>query len=88
MTTDTITAPNSYLRDFTGTDGGSDAPGPVWLRALRSAAAERFAAVGFPTRRNEEWRFTNVSPIVETPFALASEVQSPADRRRPAPLHL
>ena len=76
MTTDTITATNSYLRDFTGTDAGSDAPGPAWLRALRSSAAERFAAVGFPTRRNEEWRFTNVSPIVETPFALATEAQS------------
>ena len=75
MTTDTITAPNSYLRDFTGTDGGSDAPGPDWLRGLRAAAA-RFAAVGFPTRRDEEWRFTNVSPIVETPFTLASEAQS------------
>jgi len=76
MTTDTITATNSYLRDFTGTDSGSDAPGPVWLRGLRAAAAERFAAIGFPTRRDEEWRFTNVAPIVETPFTLASEAQS------------
>ena len=76
MSTETITATNSYLRDFTGTDSGSDAPGPNWLRGLRSAAAERFAAVGFPTRRDEEWRFTNVSPIVETPFTLASEAQS------------
>jgi len=85
MTTDTITAPNSYLRDFTGTDSGSDTPGPTWLRALRAAAAERFAAVGFPTRRNEEWRFTNISPIVETPFTLASETQSQltADGLRP-----
>ncbi len=76
MTTETITATNSYLRDFTGTDSGSNAPGPNWLRGLRSAAAERFAAIGFPTRRDEEWRFTNVSPIVETPFTLASEEQS------------
>ena len=76
MTTDTITAKNSYLRDFTGTDNGSDAPGPIWLRTLRTSAAERFAALGFPTRRDEEWRFTNVAPIVETPFTLASESQS------------
>ena len=80
MTTDTIsaslTAPNSYLRDFTGTDSGSDAGGPSWLRGLRASAAERFAAVGFPTRRNEEWRFTNVSPIVETPFTPAINTQS------------
>ena len=76
MTTDTITATNSYLSDFTGSDVGSEAPAPEWLRALRARAAARFAAVGFPTRRNEEWRFTNVSPIVETPFALANAAQS------------
>ncbi len=79
MTTDTITATNSYLRDFTGTDLGSEAPGPDWLRGLRRAAAERFAEIGFPTRRDEEWRFTNVSPIAETPFALATKDAEPAD---------
>ncbi len=68
----TITAMNSYLRDFTGTDIGSDAPGPDWLRGLRQSAAARFAEVGFPTRRDEEWRFTNVSPIAEIPFKLAT----------------
>lgn len=73
MTIETITARNSYLRDFTGTDRGSDAPGPSWLRDLRLSAASRFAEIGFPTRRDEEWRFTNVSPIVETPFTLADK---------------
>jgi Fe-S cluster assembly protein SufD len=76
MTTETITATNSYLRDFTGTDNGSDAPSPSWLRDLRESAAHRFAQIGFPTRRDEEWRFTNVSPIVETPFTLAAKTQS------------
>ena len=28
--------------------------------------AARFAALGFPTVRQEEWRFTNVAPIAET----------------------
>ena len=73
---DTITAPNSYLRDFTGTDTGSDTPGPAWLGSLRHSAAARFAEIGFPTRRDEEWRFTNVAPIAETPFTLASRAQS------------
>jgi Fe-S cluster assembly protein SufD len=76
MTTETITATNSYLRDFTGTDNGSDAPSPSWLRELRESAAIRFAQIGFPTRRDEEWRFTNVSSIVETPFTLAAKAQS------------
>ncbi len=74
--TETSTAANSYLRDFTGTDSGSDAPGPDWLRGLRGTGAASFAKTGFPTRRDEEWRFTNVSPIAETPFTLATKAGS------------
>ncbi|MEO7270687.1 MAG: Fe-S cluster assembly protein SufD [Vicinamibacterales bacterium] len=37
--------------------------GPGWLEELRTRGAARFAALGFPTVRNEEWRFTNVAPI-------------------------
>ncbi len=52
-----------------------------WLRALRENGLERFCQVGFPTTRDEDWRFTNISPIAETPFRLSSEpVQlSPSD---------
>jgi Fe-S cluster assembly protein SufD len=41
---------------------------PAWLQALRDAAFARFAALGFPTTHNEEWRFTNVAPIARTTF--------------------
>ena len=44
---------------------------PSWLRELRTRGAERFGALGFPTVRQEEWRFTNVAPIADTPFRLA-----------------
>ncbi|HEX5574959.1 MAG TPA: Fe-S cluster assembly protein SufD [Gemmatimonadales bacterium] len=37
-----------------------------WLDGLRRRAADRFAAVGFPTSRDEEWRFTPVAPIART----------------------
>ena len=45
---------------------------PVWVRERRDAAAKRFAEVGFPTTRLEDWRFTNVTPIAEAKFALAA----------------
>ena len=45
---------------------------PVWVRERRDAAATRFAEVGFPTTRLEDWRFTNVTPIAEAKFALAA----------------
>ncbi|MGH9734770.1 MAG: Fe-S cluster assembly protein SufD [Candidatus Acidiferrales bacterium] len=39
-----------------------------WLRMLRENALERFCQVGFPAARDEDWRFTNISAIAETPF--------------------
>jgi Fe-S cluster assembly protein SufD len=43
--------------------GESDA-----VRARREAAFASFVSRGFPTTRDEEWRFTNVAPIADTPF--------------------
>ncbi|HEX3880170.1 MAG TPA: Fe-S cluster assembly protein SufD [Bryobacteraceae bacterium] len=37
-----------------------------WIQALREAAFDRFSKLGFPTTRDEEWRFTNVAPIART----------------------
>ena len=45
--------------------------GSRWLQDLRDHAASRFVELGFPTVRDEEWRFTNVSPIASTEFKLA-----------------
>src|SRR5712691_2795640 len=41
--------------------------------AFADAAFQRFAELGFPTTREEEWRFTNVAPIARTRFQAASE---------------
>ncbi len=41
---------------------------PRWLQDLRDRAAARFSALGFPTVRDEEWRFTNVAPIAAAEF--------------------
>ena len=32
------------------------------VRQLRRQAIDRFATLGFPTIKMEEWRFTNVAP--------------------------
>jgi len=44
---------------------------PAWVEERRAKAARRFAETGFPTTRQEEWRFTNVAPIAESRFPLA-----------------
>ncbi|MDW8239939.1 MAG: Fe-S cluster assembly protein SufD [Acidobacteriota bacterium] len=41
---------------------------PGWLQAIRRAALEQFVERGFPTTRDEEWRFTNVAPIARQQF--------------------
>ena len=45
--------------------------GRPWLANLRQRGIERFSSVGFPTTKEEEWRFTNMAPIAKTPFILA-----------------
>ncbi|MDQ3813642.1 MAG: Fe-S cluster assembly protein SufD [Armatimonadota bacterium] len=36
---------------------------PAWLRRLREAGIARFAELGFPTTRHEEWKYMDVRPI-------------------------
>jgi len=55
-------------------NGASGAP--AWLKELRDGAIARFDALGFPTTKQEAWRFTSVAALTETPFELAH----PADR--------
>jgi Fe-S cluster assembly protein SufD len=54
--------------------------GPRWLDDLRARGAARFTALGIPTVRDEEWRFTNVSPIGAIDFQLAGQISGTADR--------
>jgi len=53
--------------------------GPERLQREREQALDRFLEAGFPTTRDEEWKFTNVAPIAETAFVRAA-VAAP-DRR-------
>ena len=61
------------------------APGePSWLAETRRRAMARFVERGFPTTRDEEWKFTSVAPIAETSFTLApGPVDVPSARLAP-----
>ena len=45
-----------------------EAKHPSWLFPIRKAGIARFAELGFPTTRHEDWRFTNVAPLAKLPF--------------------
>ena len=61
-----------YVRQFEAAGGNGGGDGPSWLPRVRRAALDRFATVGFPSSRDEEWRFTPVSPIAQTDFRPAA----------------
>lgn len=71
-----VAAENDFLSSFesfgkerTGTD-------TAWLAGLRKSAMERFAELGFPTTRDEDWKHTSVAPIVRTSFRSADASDS------------
>lgn len=45
------------------------ADGPEWLTARRHASLETFAAQGFPTRRDEDWKYTDLKLVARRSFA-------------------
>lgn len=63
---------SSFLSHFDRREDRLNAGLPRWIHRLRRAAIARFAEMGLPTTRHEEWRFTNVSPLGETAFEPAA----------------
>ncbi len=51
-------------------------PGGDRVTELRRGAMQRFGEIGFPDVRQEEWRFTDVSPIARTEFDLSPSAGS------------
>jgi Fe-S cluster assembly protein SufD len=66
---------DAYLADFERLATARAVTEPAWVRNLRRKGIEHFAAAGFPTTRDEEWKFTSVAPIADRPFALAQNGQ-------------
>lgn len=60
---------NSYLEAFNEIQQRASHQ-PTWLQSLRQEAFARFCEVGFPTTKDEAWRFTNLAPISRETFSL------------------
>jgi len=63
-----VTATDRYLSAFEALERNGTLGTPSWLAPLRRSAIARFAEAGFPTTRDEDWRYTNLAPLVATPF--------------------
>ncbi len=58
------------LATFDRFERDGSAGSPSWLRQTRRKARDRFAAVGLPTTRDEEWKYTSLAPLTGTAFDL------------------
>ena len=62
---------NGYKNGFTKFINERVSSNPSWLTSIREEGFSAFNDLGFPTTRDEDWRFTNVAPIARTSFELS-----------------
>jgi Fe-S cluster assembly protein SufD len=65
---------DKYVSDHATFEASPGVNGPTWLGKLRATGLAAFKQTGFPTatRGNEQWKYTNVSPIGRATFDLPS----------------
>jgi Fe-S cluster assembly protein SufD len=61
--------------------GGSDIGGGMLegVREIKEEAMEYFRKKGFPTRRDEEWRYTNINPLLKRNYTIKADDTIKAD---------
>jgi Fe-S cluster assembly protein SufD len=65
----------TYVADFARLDAEANSQ----LAPLRREAFDRFTRLGFPTLKNEEWRFTSLAALTRVPFKLAGPERDSLD---------
>ena len=63
---------DTYLANFAELERRLAGQDPDWLRQMRKKSMMRVAEFGFPTTRDEEWKYTNLAALSRIPFQLAS----------------
>jgi Fe-S cluster assembly protein SufD len=70
MVTEVAKSENQYLTAFSRIrELGPTVP---WLELVRSGAIDRFEQLGFPTVRDEEWKYTNLAALAKANFQPAT----------------
>jgi Fe-S cluster assembly protein SufD len=59
---------NPYLAAFEEFEKRPEAGHLPWLRAFRTAGIAYFGELGFPTLKDEEWKYTSVAAVQKMPF--------------------
>lgn len=72
MVTELIKQEGSYLKAFADLHASQSDSRVEWLQRLRTNAWDRFAELGFPSVKDEEWKYTNVAPIAKMSLEASS----------------
>jgi len=49
-----------------------DGKHPAWLKSRQQESLKRFKQVGLPTVKDEDWKYTNITPITQQQFRITS----------------
>ena len=74
MTTEAAKQESSYSKAFRTRQSGTALAGPSWVARLRESSLQRFEELGFPSVKEEEWKYTNVAPISKLRFETIPDV--------------
>jgi Fe-S cluster assembly protein SufD len=69
MVTELVKSEKSYQAAFQTVRELS--PTVAWLELVRGSAMDRFEQLGFPSVRDEEWKYTNLAPLAKESFTPA-----------------
>ena len=69
-------AASGFLKGVSRLESKANGHRPRWLNSLRRSAFEWVGVHGFPTGKDEAWKYTRVAPILEIPFAPAEPAAS------------
>src|SRR5258708_32694691 len=70
---DYLQAKNSYLAAFADWEKSALTKDPFWLRETREAALAQFGETGFPTTKDEFWKYTDLDGLLKHSFALMGD---------------
>ena len=68
MVSQIVKEENQYQAAFRQLQQRTAAGEPAWFARLRESAMDRFEQLGFPSVKEEEWKYTNVAPISKLNF--------------------
>lgn len=63
-----MTAPSALLKDLLHLEHKLASRYPEWLNTIRNAAFSSISERGFPTFKDEDWRYTRMASILSVPF--------------------